>query len=56
MVFRYRTARYGIGVENPRGVSRGVSTVEVDGVVLVGERRIVLADDGKTHRVRVVLG
>jgi cyclic beta-1,2-glucan synthetase len=55
MVFRYRSARYYIGVENPRGVSRGVSTVEADGVALVGERRIVLADDGKTHRVRVVL-
>ncbi len=55
MVFRYRSTRYDIGVENPRGVSRGVSAVEVDGVALVGERRIVLADDGKTHRVRVVL-
>ncbi len=55
MVFRYRSARYDIGVENPREVSRGVSTVEVDGVALVGERSIVLADDGKTHRVRVVL-
>jgi cyclic beta-1,2-glucan synthetase len=56
LVFRYRSARYDIGVENPRGVSRGVSTVEVDGVALVGERSIVLADDGKTHRVRIVLG
>jgi cyclic beta-1,2-glucan synthetase len=56
MVFRYRSARYDIGVENPRGVSRGVSSVEVDGVVLAGERSIMLAADGKTHRVRIVLG
>jgi cyclic beta-1,2-glucan synthetase len=56
MVFRYRSARYDIGVENPRGVSRGVSSVEVDGVVLAGERSIMLAADGKTHRVRIILG
>jgi cyclic beta-1,2-glucan synthetase len=56
LVFRYRSARYDIAVENPRGVSRGVSSVEVDGRSLVGEPRIRLADDGKTHRVRVVLG
>ena len=29
--FRYRSARYEIAVENPRGVTRGVSTVELDG-------------------------
>jgi cyclic beta-1,2-glucan synthetase len=56
IVFRYRSARYDIGVENPRGVSRGVSSVKVDDVALVGDRSIVLADDGKTHRVRIVLG
>jgi cyclic beta-1,2-glucan synthetase len=56
MVFRYRSARYDIGVENPRGVSRGVSSVEVDGVAVPGECRLTLADDGKTHRIRIVLG
>jgi cyclic beta-1,2-glucan synthetase len=56
MVFRYRSARYDICVDNPRSVSRGVSSVEVDGVALVGERPIVLADDGQRHRVRIVLG
>jgi cyclic beta-1,2-glucan synthetase len=56
MVFRYRSARYDIGVENPRGVSRGVSSVEIDGVPCTGERSIMLADDGKTHRVRIALG
>ncbi|HET9298823.1 MAG TPA: glycosyl hydrolase family 65 protein, partial [Candidatus Polarisedimenticolaceae bacterium] len=36
IVLRYHTARYEIVVENPRGVSRGVVSVEVDGVPLDG--------------------
>jgi cyclic beta-1,2-glucan synthetase len=56
IAFRYRSSRYEIAVENPRGVSRGVTSVEVDGVVLDGDRIITLTDDGATHRVRVVLG
>ncbi|MFI5394795.1 MAG: GH36-type glycosyl hydrolase domain-containing protein [Candidatus Binatia bacterium] len=57
MVFRYHSARYDITVENPRGVSRGVSHAELDGAVLAEPRApIPLADDGATHRVRVILG
>ncbi|MBI4255477.1 MAG: hypothetical protein HY616_10420, partial [Candidatus Rokubacteria bacterium] len=56
MVFRYRSARYDIVVENPRRVSRGVALVEVDGVSLDGGLSIRLADDRTTHRVRIVLG
>ncbi len=56
MAFRYRSARYDIFVENTQGVSRGVSSVEVDGVSLNREHGIILADDGKAHRVRIVLG
>ena len=57
IVFRHRSAKYDIVVENPDRVSRGVVTVELDGVVLPqGERAIRLVDDGVTHRVRVVLG
>ncbi len=57
IAFRYRSARYQIAVENPRGVSRGVTRLELDGEALSGERvRIPLADDGATHRVRVILG
>jgi hypothetical protein len=37
-------------------VSRGVSSVQVDGLLLDGDLGITLADDGGTHRVRVVLG
>jgi cyclic beta-1,2-glucan synthetase len=53
--FRYHSARYEIAVENPRGVTRGVSTVALDDQALDGAS-IALVDDGATHRVRVVLG
>jgi cyclic beta-1,2-glucan synthetase len=56
IALRHRSARYVISVENPRGVSRGVSAVDVDGILLGGDLGITLADDGITHRVRVVLG
>jgi cyclic beta-1,2-glucan synthetase len=55
--FRYHSARYRITVENPGGVSRGVASLEVDGVVSTGGETVVrLVDDGATHLVRVVLG
>ena len=56
IAFRYRSARYDIAVENPRGVSRGDAAVEVDGAPLDGDRAVELTDDGTVHRVRVVLG
>jgi cyclic beta-1,2-glucan synthetase len=56
VTFQYRSARYDLVVENPREVSRGVSSVEVDGVVIASGSGITLADDRTTHRVRVVLG
>ncbi len=57
IAFRYHTARYEIAVENPHGVCRGVTSVELDGEALSGDgARIPLADDGATHRVRVILG
>jgi hypothetical protein len=44
-------------MENPRGVSCGVSSVEVDGASLAsGGGPLRLTDDGATHSVRVVLG
>jgi cyclic beta-1,2-glucan synthetase len=54
--FRYHSALYEIRVENPRGVTRGVTSVRVDDVTIAGPGSIELADDGATHRVRVVLG
>ena len=64
MTFRYGAARYEIRVENPRGITRGVAHVEVDGRVLA-ERdgrssprgaEIPLVADGGTHAVKIVLG
>ena len=56
--FRYHSARYEIAVENPHGVSRGVARARARrrGARRRRDARIPLADDGATHRVRVVLG
>jgi len=44
-------------VENPYGVTRGISKIEVDGAPLDPRlREILLADDNKTHSVHVALG
>jgi cyclic beta-1,2-glucan synthetase len=55
MVFRYHAARYEIAIENPRGVSRGVSRVTLDGEGLAAGAGIPLSESG-THRVSVTLG
>ena len=53
IAFRYHSARYGITVDNPRGVI----SVEVDGEVPAeAKTRIPLVDDGSVHRVHVILG
>ena len=58
LVFRYRSARYEITVENPLGVCRGILATKLDGEMLTGNKRLLipLVDDGATHRVQVVLG
>jgi cyclic beta-1,2-glucan synthetase len=57
IVFRYRSARYEIAVENPHGVNRGVAKAELDGKALPdGPTRVPLVDDGQVHKVRVILG
>jgi cyclic beta-1,2-glucan synthetase len=57
ITFRYHSSRYEITVENPAGVTRGVSRIEVDGTPLAsGSASLILSDDGKIRRVRVVLG
>ncbi len=57
IVYRYGATRYEIAVENPRGVSRGVTSVELDGKALAQRpAQIALADDSATHRVRIILG
>ena len=58
IVFRYRSARYEILVENPLGVSRGIARAELNGETLPSgsQTRIPLVDDGNTHSLRLVLG
>jgi cyclic beta-1,2-glucan synthetase len=57
IAFRYRSARYEIAVENPDGVGRGIAHAALDGATLAnGATRVPLADDGRVHQVRVVLG
>ncbi len=54
---RRQSARYEIVVDNPAGVSRGVSYAEIDGVEITEwPLRLRLADDGAVHRIRVILG
>ncbi len=56
-VFRHGGARYEIAVNNPHGVSRGVSNMVVDGTVLApGQTAVRLVDDGARHTVIVTLG
>jgi cyclic beta-1,2-glucan synthetase len=55
IVYRYRSARYEIAVENPRGVHRGVSSIELDGQALPAGALIPLADDGQAHKLRVII-
>jgi cyclic beta-1,2-glucan synthetase len=55
--FRYRSSRYEISVTNPAGVNRGAVHTALDGVPLVGgEKRILLVNDGATHRIEMILG
>jgi cyclic beta-1,2-glucan synthetase len=57
VVFRYRSARYEIQVENPQGVSGRIQLATLDGETLAGNKTgIPLTDDGATHQIRIVLG
>jgi cyclic beta-1,2-glucan synthetase len=55
IAYRFGTAHYVIKVENPEGVCRGVTGVELDGRPL-GDSDLRLVDDGRSHSVRVLLG
>ena len=56
MSFRHYSTTYKISVENPSGVSRGVTSAEMDGKPLSPFPNIPLLDDGVEHQVRIVLG
>jgi cyclic beta-1,2-glucan synthetase len=57
ILFRYRSSRYEIRIENPHNASRGIGYAELDGQRLTGNPiMIALVDDGQTHRARLILG
>jgi cyclic beta-1,2-glucan synthetase len=57
ILFRHGSARYEILIENPERVGRGVARLELDGITLAdGEDHVELADDARTHKIRVTLG
>ncbi len=55
MTYVHGSATYHVVVENPEGVEQGVRSVTVDGTAQASPV-IELADDGKRHEVKVVLG
>ncbi|MGZ4996132.1 MAG: GH36-type glycosyl hydrolase domain-containing protein, partial [Methylobacter sp.] len=54
--YRHEQTEYDITVSNPNGVSKGVVSIELDGVQQSAEDGIALVQDGKKHRVLVVMG
>ena len=55
LTYLYRSSRYHILVENPRGATSGVSQVRIDGTVVAAENKIRLVDDGRTHEVHLTM-
>ena len=55
ITYHHRSATYQILVDNSAGTGRGVQSAELDGQRLPGAA-VRLADDAKTHTVRVQLG
>jgi cyclic beta-1,2-glucan synthetase len=53
---RHASAQYEVVVENPGAICRGVKAIELDGAPLPDRGGVPLANDGRTHRVRVVMG
>jgi cyclic beta-1,2-glucan synthetase len=53
--YRFGTSTYSIDVQNPQGVSRGVLSVTVDGL-LTADGVVDLVDDGGRHAIVVQLG
>ncbi|MDP1853494.1 MAG: hypothetical protein Q8L26_04765 [Candidatus Omnitrophota bacterium] len=51
----FRGDVYEIGIENPKGVEKGVKEIYLDGKI-IRDNLIKPVGDGKTHKVRVVMG
>jgi cyclic beta-1,2-glucan glucanotransferase len=55
ITYRRGNTTYQIKVENPHALCRGVAAIFLDGVEQT-EAQIPLADDGKSHQVRILMG
>jgi len=55
IIYRRGPTTYRIKVENPHSLNRGITSVELDGVVQQDDL-ILLSKDGLAHEVRVVMG
>lgn len=53
---RFGSTLYNVTVENPRGVTQGVTSLELDGHSREAWRSVPLQDDGDEHEIRAVLG
>jgi cyclic beta-1,2-glucan synthetase len=57
ITLRHRSACYEIEVENPDGAGTGIASAALDDAPIEARPlRVALADDGKTHRLRIRLG
>jgi cyclic beta-1,2-glucan synthetase len=58
IVFKHRSSRYEIMIDNPLGRCCGVARAELDGEMLPSslQIRIPLVDDGRNHQLRLILG
>lgn len=56
ITIRHRSATYVIDIDNTAQFNSGVARLTADGAYLVPAEGIILLDDGKIHRVSVVMG
>jgi cyclic beta-1,2-glucan synthetase len=56
ITFQHEQSVYEITVNNPDGVSKGIVSIALDGVVQAESDGIPLLDDGQNHQVVVVMG
>jgi len=54
--YKHGRSTYEISVDNSAHVSQGVKSLIVDGVHVDPDIGIALVDDGKTHKVQVIMG
>jgi cellobiose phosphorylase len=53
---KHGSSTYLVDVKNPDGVSRGIKSMKVDGKSVDPSQAVKLIDDGKEHRIDVVMG